>query len=274
MNNRDYKTIFYPLTRINPYAGIKINNQLVHEFPITSNAADVENLFRGLIRGCNMPATVDPTQLAYSFLSKYRGYYLPVNPRFTVSRYRDFLTYDTDGLKIEEYLTGIDGRTTKVKSRIAAAPVLPPEYNLNNVVYYSDVLQFFDFMAGEINRALKRANTISELYLNVPTVNEQLTDETVITPNLSTDVNEKFNPVEAPSSRDRLITKTTQTGQQTTTMKRATGKTAKEQADIIRDLPNIFTKALDNIGSYLIDPRTIHDMYDFGELRGYVVEEG
>lgn len=208
-------------------------------------------------------------------------WYIPINPRRLrriTQDNTDFIDFTAGAAAIDirynakEYL--IDGQVIEGKCTIFLYNTTRAQ-GLKELYAYADCIELVTNVLSIINRNLSRAGALSALYAAIPTVNEQYIDETVITPDITSTSQEQFNPIASVSPANKVTTTNTQKGTQKSVTKRASGVSAKEQADIIRNLPNIYTDCINQIKQLLIDPQCIHDMRDWGLAWGdYIAEEG
>lgn len=270
LNN--YRTIYLKFKHLDYIAYFIAADDTKISPPLGEGEDRKHNIFTYFFRGFND----DFNKLVLSHCSEW---YIPINPRrlrrlFTDES--DFTSYKADnyGISIKysarEYL--IDGSVIEGKSTVGFYPSSKGQ-NLKELYVYADCIDLITNVLSIINRNLSREGVLSKLYAAIPTVNEQLTDETVITPDLTTVTQDNFNPISSTSPANKVTTTITQKGTQTTTTKRALSVTAKQQADIIRNLPNIYTDCVNEIKKLLIDPRCIHDMCDWGLCHNDYVEE-
>lgn len=221
--------------------------------------------------------------------SKYGEFYLPVrgttllsvNPRLkgdqSVSSLADIsneTTTSTLALSFKMSATTSKGRSVTISSvcdKVTFFPTLA--FPVIKAYIYADVYKFYGKLTSILNRATSRAAQLLTAYNAIPTSGEQFTDETVTTPNLETENVNMFDPIKSAGYGMGDRSKVTQKGTQTTTIKRAANISAREQVEIVRNLPNIFTDCMNEIGELLVDPRTVQDMYDWGLADGCWIDD-
>lgn len=168
------------------------------------------------------------------------------------------------------------GQNHSAKFTVQRAWVKDPK-EVGSGVYaevFSDSVQILSQVMNILVARLGRYAKVQAAYNEIPLKNETLDDTATTTPNLTTSYAETFNPINTMSSRDRLKTETTQTGSTQTVTQRSNGVSAKDQADIYKDLPILTAQIVSDIQALLIDPRTINDMIDYGLADGYYIEWG
>lgn len=138
------------------------------------------------------------------------------------------------------------------------------------ITLYADSVAMFNEIMNIINARLDGIKEAVTAYGAIPTVNE--TDDDTVTTTTKTDNQhaDTFDPIGTLSASDRSKTTDTYNSTVTVTSKRSNGVSAKTQADIIKDLPNIYAQCISDIKSLLIDPRTIQDMCDWGLVDGWI----
>lgn len=288
MTPNNYTTIYMKLRGIRPVEGYEIGNTRYSNPLDTWGEIKLSSAIRGhfgeLFQSLN-PFGFNGDQFCNSLMAKFGEYYIEVCPRRLIKLSLGGLKGDTsamggisyswenDHLMISMRLTtiDIDGKTNKTTPTIQIIPAIPA--NPDNVYVFGDIIMLYVQILNIINRHLSRAVELLNAYKAIPIVNETNSDKTIITPNLTTDSMVKFNPVYTAAESTSSHQITSNKGTQTTITERANGVSAKGQADIVRNLPNIFTDCINQIGALLIDPRTIQDMCDWGLGGGSYIDD-
>lgn len=288
MQNKDYNTVYMQFSKLRALATLKDTNGKEYDFTLDYGLRENFDInFLGAIHslidklaftGMSADFRNVFTRLLYS---KYGNYYIAVNPRKIIKNYYSGASslFEVDilngvaVLKLKAGFVNIDGNIEKVDSSVEQADL--PTTNITNslnITAYGDCIEIMQDILQKVADAIFNANKLIAAYVAIPTVNEQFTDETTVTPNLNTENVVQFAPLNGNiASGDRNNIK--QTGNQVTVTKRASGISAKEQAEIVRNLPNIFKDSIEQIGALLINPQTIQDMRDWGLTWGDYIDE-
>lgn len=173
------------------------------------------------------------------------------------------LNYRTDFflLKGNPVLNSEFGKMFKIE-RVEFKGNMP---QLTEIYYYNDSIEIVRDIAQTVANGLEQVAKLYNAYSAIPTANEQFTDETTITPNLTTTSKTNFNPINTISQNISDKSTVTQGGNQKSVTKRATNRTAREQADVVRNIPNLFTQTMSEVAALLISPQAVQDMLDWGQ---------
>lgn len=282
MNRTQFKMLYYKFKKIVPLAAVK-QGGTVYNLPIESNAAgyrfDTQKIFSTVLKKMQsanlLPTDINTDTLRDRIMTECGEFYLPISTR-NVSE-EPFGVFCEVGQQLRAALKykGILSNGSFINidpTDIFIATNPAPSLLDLRVYFYSDWVNFITQACGILCAAYERARTLTTAYGNIPTVNEQYTDETTITPDLTNVTQDNFNPITGTSPANKVTVTTTQKGKQTTTTKKAIGVSAREQAEIVRNLPNIFVEAINEIKQLLIDPRTVQDMFDWNLLGNSYVD--
>lgn len=279
MNRTTRKTLYYRFNKILPIAAIKTAAG-VTEYPIETQGNqtfDLRALLSGILKSFitqnRMPASFNSDYFLEELFRTVGEFYLPINPRRIMSAPKWSGSPQSVTVSYQASLTFIDGANTRNEQKVFSGNN-PAGVEPTAVYIYTDWFEFVGDVCKRLARALSRAAELVNAYTAIPAVNEQFTDETVITPDLTSTSQEQFNPIASVSPANKVTTTNTQKGTQKSVSKRASGVSAREQAEIIRNLPNIFTDFITEIKELLVDPRAIQDMCDWQlEYGAYVDKE-
>ena len=275
MTRKNYKTLYYRFDSMVPVAAIRGTDLTNYDTPVEPNSNNlfeystlVSQILKDMQSRGLLPVTLSTDEYVKEIFREIGGWYVPFNTRriqvydsatntgTSASDYGVSLEYTTrlvlaDGVPIKKTQQVYGGRT--------GAPV-----RMSRTYVYSDWVDIMQKTTTLLAHTLEKAKQLVSAYNAIPVVNEQLTDNTTVTPNLISTHKENFDPIGSISAADKIITTNQQTGSHTSISKRARDVSAAAQAEIVRRLPNLFMEFINQIKTILIDPRTIQDMCDWG----------
>lgn len=281
----EYRDVYAPLSKLPVVAALKQNGSVKYLTPANYRTSNIFKIFSTMAKEYQMQGILPPDTtfnvdiLIEKMRIELNPYYLHINPRNITTG----LPWSSDAMSETYTSLFYDLREVRLngityKHKLADISDFTPPEGINPTLpiiigAFASVNEFLSQCVDIFSRGLSRAVQQIGLYENIPKVNEQFTDEVTITPNLTTTHWDRFDPLGNLGTADRHRDETTSKGSQTTVSKRSANVDAFRQAEIIRNLPNIFTDVIAEIKTLLVDPRTINDMRDWGLAENdYIVE--